>query len=100
MTRLHVTVAWASPAAQELVTVILPEGTTVADAFAASKLSDGYGSIVAIDRIGINGRLARIDSVLTDGDRVEIYRPLIADPKEIRRARARSKPVPKKPGRP
>ena len=93
---VRVTVAWASPAAQELVPVILPDGATVATAVAASKLSDGYGLNLAILRVGINSRPARLDSVLADGDRVEIYRPLIVDPKEARRARAHSKLVPKK----
>ena len=84
---MHVIVAWISPTEQDLVPLELPAGTTVALAIAASKLASGYKLSLDIERVGINGRLARLDSTIADGDRIEIYRPLVVDPKEARRAR-------------
>jgi len=63
--------------------VRLPAGSTVGDALAASGLGEA-----ASGRVGIYGRVVPAGVVLRDGDRVEIYRPLRADPKELRRARA------------
>jgi uncharacterized protein len=94
MTTVTVTVAWATPTAQDLVPVALPAGATVGAAIEASGLRARY-AIGADAKVGINGRLAHHETVLADGDRVEIYRPLTVDPKEARRARARTKPLPK-----
>ena len=77
-----VEVVVASPGRQILRRVDLPAGSTVADALAASGLEDVQG------RVGIYGKLVPTKTALRDGDRVEIYRPLQADPKELRRARA------------
>src|SRR5438105_8062499 len=95
MSTVRITVAWVSPPTEELVPLILPVGATIADAIAASKLSSSYGIDLATARVGINGRLARLDTKVADGNRIEIYRPLIVDPKEARRTRARSKTMPK-----
>jgi putative ubiquitin-RnfH superfamily antitoxin RatB of RatAB toxin-antitoxin module len=64
------------------VTVQLPAGATVRDAVAAS------GLCADLRAVGIFGRRVRGDAPLADGDRVEIYRPLLLDPKERRRQRA------------
>jgi uncharacterized protein len=80
--RVEVVRAW--PRRHESVTVELPPGATVSAAIAASGLDlDG---IVAY---AVFGERVAADSVLHDGDRVELLRPLQADPKEARRRRAR-----------
>jgi len=70
----------------EAVDLTMPAGATVADAIAAS----GYGSGETVG-FSIHGERAAISTVLRDGDRVELLRPLEADPKEARRRRAASR---------
>ncbi|MDQ2972578.1 MAG: RnfH family protein [Pseudomonadota bacterium] len=68
----------------------LPHGATVEAAIAASGLRETSPPIeIASDRLGIFARKAEFDTVLQNGDRVEIYRPLKVDPKEARRRRAK-----------
>ncbi len=77
------------PGRQELVSLQLTTGSTLADAIALSGLPDRFeGFELDPARVGIFGQKAKLEQVLRDGDRVEIYRPLIADPKEARRQRA------------
>ena len=83
-----VTVVWATPEVQDVVPLTLPAGATVGEAIARSCLVDRHRIDLAAARLGIHGRLARGDTVLADGDRVDICRPLLADPKEVRRAEA------------
>jgi putative ubiquitin-RnfH superfamily antitoxin RatB of RatAB toxin-antitoxin module len=85
---IAVTVVWATPAVQDLVALVLPAGATAGDALARSGLVERYRIDVSAMRLGIGGRRIRADTRLEAGDRVEICRPLIADPKEARRARA------------
>lgn len=82
--RVEVIQAW--PRRFESETVRLPEGATVADAIAAAQLSPGGYAAVAI-----HGENVGSGQVVRDGDRVELLRPLVADPKEARRRRARKK---------
>ncbi len=87
---IAVEVACAMPTAQHLLRVALPVGSTLADAINASGIADQLQGLLIDDQnVGIFSRPARLDSVLADGDRVEIYRPLIRDPKDTRRLRAR-----------
>ena len=85
---IEVEVAYAEPARQFLRRIVLPIGSTVADAIRAS----GVESQLAIDAAklaaGIWSKPAARDARLEDGDRVELYRPLEADPKDARRRRA------------
>jgi putative ubiquitin-RnfH superfamily antitoxin RatB of RatAB toxin-antitoxin module len=87
---LRIEVVYALPGRLTLRRVSLNEGSTVADALRASGLTAEFPEIEAL-RVGIFGRTAPRDTVLRDRDRVEIYRPLKADPKEARRARATKK---------
>lgn len=76
---------------QEVVVVPLqvPPGTTVEEAVRRSGILEHFpGLEPGPKRVGIFGRHASPDTVLGDGDRVEIYRPIKADPKEVRRRRA------------
>lgn len=90
---LRVTVALAAREGQEVVSIRLPEGSTVADALAHPEVARRRQAL-ALDEgpVGIWSKTCAADTPLRDGDRVEIYRPLQADPKEMRRARARLRP--------
>jgi uncharacterized protein len=84
---MTVEVIYALPQRQERVSLQLPPGSTALDAVRAS----GLLRLVPqgeLGRVGVWGRLVTPETQLRDGDRVEIYRPLLADPKEIRRKRA------------
>lgn len=82
MGKLRVEVIAAWPARAERVWLELEEGATVRTALVAANRTAAGG-------IGIFGRRVALDTRLADGDRVEIYRALSADPKEARRRRAR-----------
>jgi hypothetical protein len=82
-----VDVVLASPERQILRRVRLPAGSTVEDALAAS----GLAGEARPGRVGIYGKAVPAKTVVRDGDRVEIYRPLRADPKDLRRVRAARK---------
>ena len=75
----------------------VPEGTTVRQAIAASGILSKYPEIdLAKNKLGIFAKLTKPDAPLRDRDRVEIYRPLIADPKAVRKQRAAEGKVMKK----
>jgi len=84
-----VEVAYATPQRQAIVRLEVPVGCTVAAAIERSRIREQFpGLSVDADAVGIFSRKVPLDHVVRDGDRVEIYRPLIADPKESRRKRA------------
>lgn len=84
-----VEVAYALPQQQLILPVKVPEGTTAEQAVHLSGILKKFPDIdLAKNKLGIFGKLVRNDTVLREKDRVEIYRPLIADPKEVRRQRA------------
>lgn len=86
---IRVEVVYALPGRQQLVALEVPSGTTVEQAINQSGLREQFpGLVVNSNAIGIFSRKVPADTVLGNGDRVEIYRPLVADPKEVRRQRA------------
>ncbi|OVW98973.1 RnfH family protein [Klebsiella pneumoniae] len=86
---IRVEVAYALPEKQYLQRVTLDEGATVEQAIIASGLLALRDDIdLAKNKLGIYSRPVKLHDEVHDGDRVEIYRPLIADPKELRRQRA------------
>jgi putative ubiquitin-RnfH superfamily antitoxin RatB of RatAB toxin-antitoxin module len=86
--RLSIEVAYALPQQQLIVKLEVAAGTTAGGAIAQSGLLQRFPQIdLTQHRIGIFSRLAQLDDVLRAGDRVEIYRPLSADPKVARRER-------------
>jgi putative ubiquitin-RnfH superfamily antitoxin RatB of RatAB toxin-antitoxin module len=90
---LRIRVAVALAERQEVIPVELEDGATVADALQAAKAAESFAGIAPAQlRVGIWGKACAMDAALRDGDRVEIYRPLQADPKAMRRARAGVKP--------
>jgi hypothetical protein len=96
---IHVEVVYARPDRQEVASLTLPAGSTAGQAIEASGLLARYPEIdLTKNKLGIYAKLAKIDTALRDRDRVEIYRPLIADPKEVRKQRAAEGKVMKKGG--
>lgn len=94
---LQVEVIYALPDKQERVPLRLPAGSTLQQALEASGLLEKYPAIdLEKNKFGIFAKLSRLDTVLRDRDRVEIYRPLIADPREVRKQRAAEGKVMKK----
>ncbi|TDQ17692.1 hypothetical protein EDF75_5334 [Raoultella sp. BIGb0149] len=90
--KIVVEVAYALPEKQYLQSVKLEAGATVEQAIIASGLLALRDDIdLAKNKLGIYSRPAKLHDEVHDGDRVEIYRPLIADPKELRRQRAEKK---------
>jgi len=84
-----VEVAYALSDKQSLISLEVEEGTTIKEAIEASGVLDTYDQIdLARDKVGIFSKFATLDTVLREKDRVEIYRPLIADPKKVRKERA------------
>ena len=89
MADISVEVVYALPDKQYLLEVSLEEGATVEQAIQASGLLTLRKDIdLSSNKVGIFSRPVKLSDTLQDGDRVEIYRPLIADPKEMRRQRA------------
>jgi len=92
---LEVEVVYATPERQARYALRVEQGATVADAIRASGVLEVFPEIdFARNRVGIHGNLTRSAQVLQDGDRVEIYRPLSADPKEARRRRTAPRRTP------
>ncbi|MFZ5485146.1 MAG: RnfH family protein [Pseudomonadota bacterium] len=86
---IHIEVVYALMAHQKVVPLALPEGSTVREAVERSGLLAEFPEIdLAKNKLGIWNKLAKPEATLRDRDRVEIYRPLIADPKEVRKQRA------------
>jgi putative ubiquitin-RnfH superfamily antitoxin RatB of RatAB toxin-antitoxin module len=87
----HITVevAYALPAEQVIVKLDVPAGASLMQAVEQSGLLERFPEIDRANlKAGIFGKLKKTDQVLQAGDRVEIYRPLIADPKQVRKERA------------
>jgi len=91
MAMIEVEVAYATPEKQEIVVVSLAAGANAAEAISASGLRRkfpelGMGELA----VGLFAKPCQMDQVLASGDRVEIYRPLLNDPKDARRQRAKT----------
>lgn len=85
---IRVEVAYAAPGRQWLIEVDAPPGTTAGEAIDLSGILRACPGLDAAD-IGVFGEPVTHDRRLEDGDRVEIYRPLTADPKQVRRELAK-----------
>lgn len=96
---IKVELVYALPHEQTLLKFNVPAGTKVAGAVQLSGILAKYPEIdLGKNKLGIFGKLAKPDADLREMDRIEIYRPLIADPKEVRRKRAEEGKVMKKGG--
>lgn len=88
-TRMNVTVAYAGPDRVCVLDVEVPAGSSVAETIAASGMLRMFPEIdLRRNAVGIFNRICNPADAVHAGDRVEIYRPLLADPKEARRRRA------------
>jgi uncharacterized protein len=87
---LQIEIAYAEPQRVIVKTLRLPAGASVADALRLAALDPDFAGVdLAKSAFGIFGKLTRADRALQEGDRIEIYRTLTADPKASRRARAK-----------
>jgi putative ubiquitin-RnfH superfamily antitoxin RatB of RatAB toxin-antitoxin module len=97
--KINIEVVYALPEQQTLLRQPVAPGSTVAEAIQASGILQKYPDIdLTVNKMGIFGKLTKTDAVVRDKDRIEIYRPLIADPKEVRRKRAEEGKAMKKGG--
>ncbi|MES2015449.1 MAG: RnfH family protein [Pseudomonadota bacterium] len=88
----QVQVCYASPEQQFLRELAVEEGATIEQAIAQSGVLGAVAGIdLALQPVGLFGKKRALDTVLREHDRIEIYRPLVADPKESRRRRADKK---------
>jgi len=88
---MRIVVVVAEPAKEDLVELDLEEGASLGSALVAARVAERHPGI-ALDRVGVWGRRCSPDRILREGDRVEVYRPIRADAKQMRRARAGLKP--------
>ncbi|MEZ5543126.1 MAG: RnfH family protein [Pseudomonadota bacterium] len=87
--RIPVEVAYALPGKQVILKLMVAPAATLEDAIRASGILEQFPDIdLASNKVGVFGKPGRLGDTLHPGDRVEIYRPLIADPKEVRKQRA------------
>lgn len=94
---VRVSVAYVAPGVEDRVDLALPHGSVVADAVAQSGVVPRLRLDAATLAFAIHGQRAAPDTPLADGDRVEVLRPLLADPKAARRRRAHTHPLPRTP---
>ena len=86
---IDVEVAYARPDTQLILKVRVPQNASLEDAVRESGILERFPEIdLGTSQVGIFGKLNKPDATLRSGDRVEIYRPLIADPKAVRKQRA------------
>ena len=86
---IDVEVAYARPDTQQILSLRMPAGATLEQAVRESGILERFPEIeLTRNQFGIFGKLNKLDAILRNGDRVEIYRTLIADPKEVRKQRA------------
>lgn len=97
--QIQIEVAYARPDQQLLLPLRVAAGSTVAQVIEASGVLAKFPEIdLAQNKVGIFGKLTKLDTVVRERDRIEIYRALIADPKEVRRQRAEEGKAMKKGG--
>ncbi|MDX8379834.1 MAG: RnfH family protein [Gallionella sp.] len=97
--QINIEVVYALADEQTLLKKVVPMGSTVADGIQESGLLEKFPNLdLSAHKLGIFGKLTKADTPLHDKDRIEIYRPLLADPKEVRRRRAEEGKVMRKGG--
>ncbi|GAB3291641.1 RnfH family protein [Pseudidiomarina andamanensis] len=87
--QIQIEVAYATPERQQIIPLRVPAGTSVEEAIERSQIKQYFPEIdLSEQKVGIWSKAVKLDHELREGDRIEIYRPLIADPKAVRRRRA------------
>ncbi len=88
--KIAVEVSYATPEEQVIIPLQVAETANVEEAIIASGILEQFADIdLTKNKVGVFGKACKLDKVLQAGERVEIYRPLIADPKEVRKERAK-----------
>ena len=91
MSKIKVEVVYASPNEQRLFMVEVEEGSTIHEAIQQSGMLNLFPEIdLTTQKVGVFSKPRELEDKVKAGDRIEIYRPLIIDPKEARRAKARA----------
>jgi len=86
---MNIEVVYGHTDKQVLLSLSVDETSTIEEAIKASGILNQFEEIdLSVNKVGIFGKLSKLSAGLKEGDRIEIYRPLIADPKEVRRRRA------------
>ena len=86
---MKVGVVYALPSRQSWLTIDVPEGATVKDAIEKSGILHQYPEIdLETQKVGIFGKSTTLDTVVEEGARIEIYRPITVDPKTVKRRAA------------
>lgn len=86
---ISIEIVYGTPTQQKLSSFTVPSGSTIQEAIESSGFLSEFPEIdLNVNNVGIWNRSKKLSEVLKDGDRIEIYRPLIADPKEVRKRRA------------
>ncbi|MGY0399713.1 MAG: RnfH family protein [Ostreibacterium sp.] len=89
---MKIEVAYATPEHQKIMNVVVAEGTSLIDAVKQSGIIDIFPTLnLETADLGIWGKIKPANTIVEEGQRVEIYRPLVLDPKEARRKRAEKK---------
>ena len=86
---IHVEVVYALPHEQRVYTLVVNRAMTVEEIIRQSGVLEQYPEVdLSVNKVGVFSRNIKLDATVRDKDRIEIYRPLLADPKDIRRKRA------------
>jgi putative ubiquitin-RnfH superfamily antitoxin RatB of RatAB toxin-antitoxin module len=89
---INIELVYIKPDSQSILKLDVDKGTTIQQALESSGLLEQFPEIdLNVNKVGIYSKIKPLDTVLAAGDQVEIYRPLLADPKEARRRRASKK---------
>jgi len=86
---INIEIAYALPTKQTLLSLAVVDGATIEEAIELSEIKQLHPEIdLKINKVGVWSKTCKLAQRAKDGDRIEIYRPLIADPKEVRKRRA------------
>ena len=86
---IYIEIAYAKPDVQKIFSLNVTEGTSIEEAIVRSGILVAFPEIdLTKNKVGIFSKTAKLDTILREKDRIEIYRSLLADPKDIRRKRA------------
>ncbi|MDH5259287.1 MAG: RnfH family protein [Gammaproteobacteria bacterium] len=86
---MNIEVVYGDAERQTLLSLDIDASDSIEDAINKSGILEQFSDIdLSVNKVGVFGKIAKLSSTLKAGDRIEIYRPLIADPKEVRRRRA------------
>ena len=89
---ITVEIIYIKPGSQNSLTLKIPQGSNINQAISRSGVLKHFPEIdLTVNKVGVFSKIQSLDTLLCEGDRIEIYRPLVADPKEARRRRAKNK---------